>query len=98
MSKKIESNKLSTEFVKRLIGSFDTKSKGCNEATITDRLEETIEAVLQAGIDYELSYGRNDITSINLKNISLHGITKFEYATIQDDIQIDGNLCQTCIE
>jgi broad specificity polyphosphatase/5'/3'-nucleotidase SurE len=98
MSKMTERKKLSTEFVKKFIGSFDIEGKGCNEAAITERLEETIEAVVQAGIDYELSYGRNDFTSINLPNISLHKSTKLEYAKIQDGLQIDGNLCQTSME
>ena len=97
MSKKIESKKLPTELVKIFIGSYDIKGVGCNEATSTERLEEMIEVVLQARINYALSYGKNDIKNINLLNDSPHRISRYEYAKIQDDEPIDHNIGRTIV-
>ena len=97
MSKKMESKKTPTELVKIFIGSYDIKGVGCNQATLTERLEETIEAVIQARINYELSYGRNEIKNINLQNDSPHRISKYEYAKIQDNDPIDRNVCRIMI-
>jgi len=97
MSKKIESKNLSTELVRIIVGSCDIKGVGCNEATLAERLDEMIEAVLQARINYELSNGWNDINNINPQNDSPHRISKYEYAKIQDDEPIDRNICRTII-
>ncbi|MHB1453970.1 MAG: hypothetical protein ACYCYM_08500 [Saccharofermentanales bacterium] len=83
MSKKLESKKIPTELVKKFVGSCGIKGVGCNEATLAERLEEMIEAVLQARINYELSYGCNDMKNINLQN--------------QDDESIDRNICRTIV-
>ena len=80
MRKKIENIKLPTELVNIFASSCDIKGVGCNEATLTERLEKMIEAVLQARINYELSYERKDSKNINMQNDSPHRISKYEYA------------------
>jgi transposase-like protein len=97
MSKKIESKKLPTELVKIFVGSYDIKGEGCNEATLSELLEEKIEAILQARINYDLSYRRDDIKNITLQNDSPHGTLEYEYARIQDDELIDRNVYRTII-
>jgi hypothetical protein len=70
---------------------------GCNEATLAERLEDTIESVLQTRISYELSYGRNEIENSNLQNDSPHRISKYEYVKSQDNEPIDRNVCRIMI-
>ena len=97
MSKKRESKKLPKELVKIFVDSCDLRGGGCNEATLAERLEETIEAVLQARISYEISCGRNEIKNSNLQNDSPHRFSRYEYTKIQDDKLIDCNVYRTII-
>lgn len=75
------------------MGSYNIKSVDCNRATLADRLEDTVDAVLQAGINSELGYGRNDIKKVNMLNDFSHRISKIDYVGIQDDEPNDHNGC-----